>query len=126
MQDILTESFAQGRTGDEILRRALTAAREEGLRPSVYSHPIGYHGHAAGPAIGMWDKQDGVPGAGDLPLRPDTCWSIELNISDAVPEWGDQDIRIMLEEDAFFDGDRVVYLDARQEELLLIPRQERR
>jgi len=125
LQDILTRSFAEGRTGDEILTRALTAAREEGLRPSVYSHPIGYHGHAAGPAIGMWDKQDGVPGAGALPLRPDTCWSIELNISDAVAEWDGQNIRIMLEEDAFFDGERVVYLAGRQRELLLIPRQER-
>jgi len=31
----------------------------------------------------------------------------------------------MLEEDAFFDGERVVYLAGRQRELLLIPRQER-
>jgi len=123
LQDILTSEFESGRTGNEALRRTLERAEGEGLRPSVYSHPIGYHGHAAGPAVGMWDKQEGVPGTGDLPIRPNTCWSIELNITASIPEWNGQDIRIMLEEDAVFDGTSVEYLDGRQTELLLIPRQ---
>ena len=123
LQDILTSEFAAGRTGNEILARTLERARAAGLRPSVYSHPIGYHGHAAGPAIGMWDKQEGVPGTGEIALNANACWSIELNITDAIPEWDGQDIRIMLEEDAVFDGQTCEYLDGRQTELLLIPRQ---
>ncbi|MFG0274274.1 MAG: Xaa-Pro aminopeptidase, partial [Phycisphaerales bacterium] len=67
--------------------------------------------------------QEGVPGTGEIPLNPDTCWSIELNITDAIPEWDGQDIRIMLEEDAVFDGRACEYLDGRQTQLLLIPRQ---
>ena len=123
LQDILTSEFETGRTGNEALRRTRERAEAEGLRPSVYSHPIGYHGHAAGPAVGMWDKQEGVPGTGELPIRPNTCWSIELNITASIPEWNGQDIRIMLEEDAVFDGTSAEYLDGRQTELLLIPRQ---
>jgi hypothetical protein len=39
-----------------------------------------------------------------------------------VEEWK-KDIRVMLEEDALFDGKKVRYIDGRQENLLLIPRQ---
>ena len=90
---------------------------------TIYTHPIGFYGHGAGPTIGLWDQQGGVPGRGDYPLYPNTAHSIELNAVAPVPEWGGQDVRFMLEEDALFDGTRVVYLDGRQTELLLIPRQ---
>ena len=91
-----------GRTGNEILASALTRAKGEGLTPSIYTHPLGVHGHAAGPTIGLWDKQDGVPGWGDFPLYEDTVHSIELNIRATVPEWGNQEVRISLEQDAAF------------------------
>ncbi len=122
LQDILTGQFRTGRTGNAMLRDALAQAVAEGLRPSIYTHPIGFHGHAAGPAIGMWDKQGGVPGTGDYPLYPNTAYSIELNTTVSVPEWNGKDVRIMLEEDAFFDGEEVWYIDGRQEELLVVPR----
>jgi len=122
LQDILTSQFASGRTGNDILKAALEGAKREGIRPSIYTHPIGFHGHAAGPTIGLWDRQEGVPGAGDYPLFPDTAHSIELNATVSVPEWDGKDVRIMLEEDAFFDGERTWYIDPRMEELLLIPR----
>ncbi len=125
LQDILTSQFRTGRSGNEILKAALEQAKREGIRPSIYTHPIGFHGHAAGPTIGLWDRQEGVPGAGDYPLFPDTAHSIELNATVAVPEWNGKDARIMLEEDAFFDGEKTWYIDPRMEELLLIPRQRR-
>jgi len=125
LQDILTSQFASGRTGNEILKAALEQAKREGIRPSIYTHPIGFHGHAAGPTIGLWDRQDGVPGPGDYPLFPQTAHSIELNATVAVPEWSGKDVRIMLEEDAFFDGENTWYIDPRMEELLLIPRPRR-
>jgi Xaa-Pro aminopeptidase len=120
VQDLLITEFVEARTGNEILAGALAAATNEGLRPSIYTHPIGFHGHAAGPTIGMWDQQGGVPGPGDYPLYADTAYSIELAATSTVKEWDDQDVRIMLEQDAFFDGESVTYLDGRQTELWLI------
>lgn len=122
VQDILTDRFAAGRTGNEILADALRQSAAEGLDATIYTHPIGLHGHAAGPAIGMWDQQDGVAGKGDYPLHPNTAFSIELNAAVPVPEWDGQHVRFMLEQDAFFDGASVWYIDGRQTRLHLIPR----
>lgn len=121
LMDVLTENYRNGSTGNEILAASLKQAKAEGLRPSIYTHPIGYHGHGAGPTIGLWDQQEGVPVRGDYPLYPQTAYSIELNNAVYLEEWG-KDVRIMLEEDAFFDGEKVRYIDGRQEELYLIPR----
>jgi len=121
LQDILTGNFVAGRTGNEILAASLAQAKEEGIVASIYTHPIGYHGHAAGPTIGLWDQQDGVPGRGDYPLYPNTAHSIELYAETELPSWG-KPVRIKLEEDAFFDGEKTWYIDGRQREIFLIPR----
>ena len=124
LQDILTMQFKEGKTGNQVLAEALAQAKREGIVPSIYSHPIGYHGHAAGPALGMWDQQGGVPGTGEQQLRKNTAYSIELNATSMIPEWK-KTIRIMLEEDAFFDGEKVRYIDGRQKEIYTIPRFDR-
>ncbi|MFT7287139.1 MAG: hypothetical protein ACI87W_001251 [Halieaceae bacterium] len=121
LQDILTANFVAGRTGNEILAQSLKQAKGEGITASIYTHPIGYHGHAAGPRIALWDQQDGVPGAGDYPLHANTAHSVELYAESEIPEWGSK-VHIMLEEDAFFDGTSTRYIDGRQTQLLLIPR----
>ncbi|MBV6323005.1 aminopeptidase P family protein [Duganella sp. HSC-15S17] len=121
LQDILTAQFRQGRTGNQMLASALALARAENLTPTIYTHPIGYHGHAAGPAIGMWDMQDGVPGSGEEALRYRTAYSIELNAATALPGYAEP-VRIMLEEDAYFDQAGIRYIGGRQKELLLVPR----
>lgn len=120
LQDLLTSSFQGGRSGNQILSTALARARVEGIEAVIYSHPIGFHGHGAGPFIGMWDQQDGVPGSGDQPLRADTAYAIELSAAVNVPEWGGAKIQIQLEEDAWFDGQSVRYFDGRQTALHLI------
>ena len=120
LQDILMAEFAVGRTGNAILRRTLEAAQAEGLDGLVYTHPIGLHGHAAGPTIGLWDAQDGVPGMGDYPLHASTAYSIELQVRTPLPEWGGQVVQAMLEEDAWFDGTACSFLDGRQTELWVI------
>jgi hypothetical protein len=121
VQDHLTNQFETGKTGNEMLLGALKASKADGLKPTIYTHPIGYHGHAAGPTIGLWDQQGGVPGAGDYPLYPNTAYSIELNASVFITEW-QKEIRIMLEEEAFFDGEKIYYIDGRQESIYAIPR----
>ena len=113
LQDILMSNFKLGRTGNDILAMSRQQAIEEGIVPTIYTHPIGTHGHAAGTTIGMWDSQSGVPVGGDYPMQENTAYSIELNAADSVTDWGG-DIRIMLEEQAFFDGDSVRYMDGRQ------------
>jgi len=120
LQDVLMASFVQGRTGNEILASALAQASKEEIAATIYTHPLGYHGHAAGPTIGLWDQQGGVPGSGDYPLHAMTVHSIELNAAVAVAEWNDALVRIMLEEDALFDGKACRFLDGRQTELILI------
>ncbi len=121
LMDILTDQFETGKTGNEILAAALAQAKSEGLKPTIYTHPIGYHGHGAGPTIGLWDQQGGVPHRGDYPMYPNTAYSIELNTAVFIKEWN-KEIRMMMEEDAFFDGEKVRYIDGRQTKLFLIPR----
>ncbi len=119
LQDILTGNFKTGRTGNEILKATREQAIKENIKPSIYTHPLGLHGHAAGPTIGLWDKQEGVPGSGDYPVYPHTAYSIELNSATYIPEWR-KEIRIMLEEDGYFDGQTFRYIAGRQEKLRLI------
>jgi hypothetical protein len=122
VQDILTGNFKTGRTGNQILKSSLDQCKTENLKCTIYTHPLGFHGHAAGTTIGLWDQQGGVPFNGDYPLYENTAHSIELNTAVFIEDWK-KEIRIMLEEDAFFDGEKVYYIDGRQTELMTIPRE---
>lgn len=113
-QDLVTGAYASGRTGNEVLALVDKAARAEGLEHNTYSHPIGFFGHAPGPAVGMWDLPADVPVVGERRLYPNTAHSIEGNVKVALPEWGGQKVQIKLEQSAVFDGERVVYLAGRQ------------
>ena len=119
-QDLLTGNFAVGRTGNAILASTLEAAGKAGLRASVYSHPLGFVGHAPGPTIGMWDNQGPTAVQGDWPLHTNTAYAIEGNIRHPVPEWGGQFVQMKLEQSALFDGQRVIYLAGRQTEWHLV------
>jgi hypothetical protein len=119
LQDVFTGEFAVGRTGNQVLKSARDKAIAKGLKPTIYTHPLGYHGHAAGTTLGMWDSQGGVPGDGEYPLHLNTAYSIELNNAIYIADWA-KEIRIMLEEDAFFDRSGVWYFAGRQTELLLV------
>jgi Xaa-Pro aminopeptidase len=119
LQDIFTNNFKEGKTGNEVLKETRQQAIEEGIKPSIYTHPIGFHGHAAGTTLGMWDSQQGVPYTGDYPLHYNTAYAIELNAATFIKEWN-KEIRIMLEEDAVFEKGGVRYIDGRQTELILI------
>lgn len=121
LQDILTSQFKEGKTGNQILSGALAQAKKENIQATIYTHPLGFHGHAAGPTIGMWDNQNGIPGDGDYPMHLNTAYSIELNAATAIPEWK-KTIRIMLEEDGFFGENGFRYISGRQKEIYLIPR----
>ena len=100
LQDLLLAEMRPGRSGNDVLASALTAMRAAGINGTVYTHPIGDRGHGAGPLIGLWDHQEGVAGRGDVPLLPGTWFSIELQATTPMPEWGGQPVRSAQEEDA--------------------------
>lgn len=121
LQDLTMQYARLERTGNDALADALRDAKKEGIIPSIYCHAIGYHGHAAGPPIGMTDYQDGVPIRGDYVFRPNTWHSIELNATHAVPEWDNLAVRFALEEDAAIMADgKWDWVDGRQTEFYLI------
>jgi Xaa-Pro aminopeptidase len=108
MQDILMERIKPGLSGNQILASAREAVIKEGINGSLYSHPIGDHGHGAGPLIGLWDHQEGVPGRGDLTVLPSTWFSIELSARVPLPEWGGAELFVGMEEDAIVARDGAI------------------
>jgi len=119
LQDILTNSFGTGKSGNEILANTITIAKSKGIAPSIYTHPIGMHGHAAGPTIGMWDMQNGVPGSGDYKMYPNTCYSIELNATHYLSDW-ENPVKVALEQNGYFNGKNFSYIDGRQTKIIPI------
>lgn len=121
LQDILLEKTTPGKSGNQVLREVLGQMNAEGLEGTMYSHPIGDHGHGAGPLIGLWDYQEGVPGRGDVPVLPNMWFSTELQVTTAVPEWNGQKVRMALEEEAEVRPDGVMQWSLRrQTELHLV------
>lgn len=120
LQDIVMAEHQLGRTGNEVLRSSLEKAKAEGLNPSVYCHPLGIHGHAAGFVVGLWNRQDGVPVRGDYPLYYNTCYAIEMNNKYKVPEWDKKEVQIGLEEGGVFTEAGCKFIDGRQTKLFLI------
>ena len=121
LQDLLMERMKPGRSGNEVLADTLAAMKSEGINGSIYTHPIGDHGHGAGPLIGLWDRQQGVPGRGDVPVLPGTWFSIELSATTAVREWGGKELWVGAEEDAVVDeSGRASWVLKRQTEYHLV------
>ena len=119
LQDILTSEFELDKTGNEILLNSLKIAKENGLDPQIYTHPLGTFGHSAGTTIGMWDSQGGVPIKGDVLMKYNTVYAIELNNKSFIKDWN-KEVRIMLEEAGLFEENGFKYINGRQEEIILI------
>lgn len=105
LQDIVMENMKPGLTGNQVLAASLAQMHKEGIKGSIYCHPVGDYGHGPGAIIGLWDRQEGVPGLGEVKLIANNCHAIELNSSTPVPEWDNQDVRMALEEDACMTAD---------------------
>ena len=121
LQDITVSELRPGRTGNEILAASLARMKAQKITGTLYSHPVGLHGHGAGPLIGLWDYQNGVPGRGDATVIPSMWYSIELQATTPVPEWGGQPVRMAQEEDVIIDaGGKVRWAYKRQDKLFLV------
>jgi hypothetical protein len=119
-QDILTNEFKAGRTGNNVLANTIKESQKQGMISSTYTHALGFVGHAPGPTIGMWDNQGPSAVGGQWPLYADTAYAIEGNIKQQVPEWGGNYVQIKLEQSAYFDGKKVIYLAGRQTQWHLV------
>ena len=119
VQDALTDHFKTGRTGNVTLKMAIEASKSAGLRPQIYTHPLGLYGHSAGTTFGMWDAQEGIPGSGEHPLYENTVYAIELNAKVYIEEWK-KDVRVMLEEPGYYGPVGFRYVNGRQTDLILI------
>ena len=120
MANILVDEFRVGRTGIAIKTAAESRALDEGIDSLVYSHAQGNWVHDAG----VWMIHDWPDRYGDHPrfqLRAGEWISLEFSVSEAVPEWNDQAVTIMREEDTIVHSDgNVEYLSGPQRELWVI------
>jgi hypothetical protein len=120
---VFMAEFQTGRTGYEIVTTTMAKAGAAGLRPLIYSHPLGTHGHAAGCVMEARPPEhapEGTRAQMAYPLFPDTVYAIEFSSTTSVPEWDGQDVSISYEEDAAFRADGCRFLDGQQTELILI------
>lgn len=120
VQNILSEEFKIGLTGNEILKNTLKKCEENKIKAQIYSHPVGFYGHGAGPAIGMYDNQKKVPVKGEIKIENNTCYAMELNASKRIPEWNNEEYYAFLEQTIGIIDDEVVYFDGRQKKIILI------
>jgi Xaa-Pro aminopeptidase len=115
LQDVYCSQFKEGLTGNQILANILAKAKSEGIQnPRVYSHSVGLYLHEPGPLIGLPWEQENTGARGEVKLVPNSCFTVELSITQPVPEWGGQDLRFALEQDIVFTQKGVFYLDGRQ------------
>jgi Xaa-Pro aminopeptidase len=121
LQDLLLARLRPGRSGNEVFADTVAAMKAAGIEGTVYTHPIGDHGHGAGPLIGLWDRQEAIPGRGDVLVLPSTWFSIELQATTPIPEWGGQPLRSAQEEDVAIDADgNATWVLGRQEKYHLV------
>jgi len=115
LQEIFTASWQQGQSGNQLLQTALARAHAAGIpNPRIYSHSLSHYLHEPGPLMGLPWEQASCPGRGDVIMHYDTVYTVELSVTVPVPEWGGQEVRLMLEQDAAYTEAGIIYMDGRQ------------
>ena len=117
LQDALFVVARAGMTGQEVYAATMAAMKKQNIQAMIYSHPLGTHGHGLGAAI---DFRRGITAADAERLRLGSYTSIELNTSTKVPEWNNQMVTIMAEDDAFMTEKGYEFFRPRQTEFYLI------
>jgi len=116
LQDVLFERARAGMTGAEVYDATTAQMKRENIEAMIYSHPIGTQGHGLGASI---DFRKTIGGAEER-FRLGSYTSIELNTSTIVPEWNNQKVTIMGEDDAFMTEKGFKFIRPRQTEFYLI------
>lgn len=116
LQDAMFSIARVGMTGTQVYEKTMAEAKKQGIEAMIYSHPIGTHGHGLGPSIDF----RGLVGGGANKILPGSYMSIELNTSTFVPEWNNQKVTIMAEDDAYMTDGGYKFFRPRQTEFYLI------
>ena len=116
LQDAIFAKARAGMTGAEVYEAAMAEMKRQNIEAMIYSHPIGAHGHGLGASI---DFRKAIGGAEER-FRLNSFTSIELNTSTAVPEWKNQKVTMMAEDDAVMTVNGFQFIRPRQTELYLI------
>lgn len=116
LHDALFTIARPGMTGTEVYEKTMAEMKRQNIEAMIYSHPIGTHGHGLGPSIDF----RGNIGGGANKIIPGSYMSIELNTSMLVPEWNNQKVTIMAEDDAVMTEKGYQFIRPRQTEFYLI------
>jgi Xaa-Pro dipeptidase len=116
LQDAIFKAARVGMTGTEVYDAAMTEMKSRNIEAMIYSHPIGTQGHGLGASI---DFRRAL-GASPERFRLGSYMSIELNTSSVIPEWNNQKVTIMAEDDAFMTDKGFEFFRPRQTEFYLI------
>jgi len=130
LQGLVMEEIRPSRTGGEVFDAAMARARQEELRADVYSHPLplflnryelngGFvllDRYGAGPEIRLDEGEPEV----DLLIGRNTVYALELDVLYSVPEWGGQDVRMMLETNIAVTDHDARFLGGRQTSCFLV------
>ncbi|MCD9187913.1 MAG: M24 family metallopeptidase [Pyrinomonadaceae bacterium] len=116
LQDAIFKVARAGMTGAEVYESAMAEMKRQNIEAMIYSHPIGTHGHGLGASI---DFRKAIGGAEER-FRLNSFTSIELNTSTIVPEWNNQKVTLMAEDDAVMTEKGYEFIRPRQTELYLI------
>jgi len=110
-----------GRPAGDVYNQTMEEMKEKGIDAQIYSHPIGNQGHGLGPSIDFRASKRADIGATQAkPLRKGSYLSVELNTQTAVPEWDNQKIYVMMEDDAYLTDDGYKFFVPRQEAFYLV------
>ncbi|MBK6723276.1 MAG: aminopeptidase P family protein [Acidobacteria bacterium] len=116
LQDIIFSIARPGMTGTEVYDLAMAECKKQSITCSIYSHPLGPHGHGLGPAFDF----RGAIGGGSNKILPGSYMSIELNTETEVAEWGGQKVTVMAEDDAYMTDSGYKWFRPRQTAFYLI------
>jgi Xaa-Pro aminopeptidase len=116
LQEAIFAVARVGMSGAEVYDAAMAEMKRQNIEAMIYSHPIGTHGHGLGASI---DFRRAITG-GDERFRLGSYTSIELNTSMNLPEWNNQKITIMAEDDAVMTARGFEFIRPRQTSIYII------
>lgn len=95
LQQAVIGASRPGRLNADVYDAVMAAMKAQGIEAQIYSHPLGFQGHALGAAIDLRSSGRKEP---PKPLRAGSSLALELNTRSAVPEW-DGKLVYFMEED---------------------------
>jgi Xaa-Pro dipeptidase len=99
LQESLMTRSRPGKIAGVVYDEIMADMKQHGIEAKVYSHPIGEQGHGLGASLDYRASQQAATGGKQL--RKGSYISIELNSATPVPEWNNQKVYVMEEDDAY-------------------------